>query len=390
MKRYSTVCMGILFLGGMMMAAAQFAVAADPVITAQHNYTNGSNSGGYQSATTQTFIAGVSGYLEKVQFKIRKVQDESGKDMVVEIRETPTSAPIASITIPGEDLPPVGQEGYFGADFSDEEIWIEEGESYAVGLHDLPDDNGLRLFNYSLTMNSVVGDLYTDGARYVQGEEQVGDDMLFRVYVENGCDAGSFECQNTPPVADAGPDQSAVEGDTVCFDGSGSSDADKDELSYFWTLTEWPAGSSAVLDNPTVDNPCVIADLPGTYRVSLTVNDGTVDSVPSAAEVVVVSSLDAGKSSLQELLEAVKSLDPAVFSKSKKQGRLINKINRAIVQVDKDRYRKALRKIRSILKNTDGCAASGAPDKNDWIRDRVSQEEIYPLLKETIGYLENL
>jgi len=281
MKRYSTVCMGILFLGGMMMAAAQFAVAADPVITAQHTYTNGSNSGGYQSATTQTFIAGVSGYLEKVQFKIRKVQDESGKDMVVEIRETPTSAPIASITIPGEDLPPVGQEGYFGADFSDEEIWIEEGESYAVGLHDLPDDNGLRLFNYSLTMNSVVGDLYTDGARYVQGEEQVGDDMLFRVYV--------FGSSNTAPVANAGTNQSVVQGEEVCFDGTGSTDADGDELTYLWTLDTWPAGSLAKLDDPSAVTPCFIADLPGTYEVSLIVNDGIEDSEPDTAQADVIS-----------------------------------------------------------------------------------------------------
>ena len=184
MSNLFAVRCGLVFAIGMMMAAAQFALAADPVITAEHTYTNGSNSAGYQNATTQTFTANVSGYLEKVQFKIVKVQDNSGKDMVVEIRKTPTSSPIASITIPGTDLPPVGQPyGFFGADFSDKAIWIKEGESYAVGLHDLPDDSGLRLFNFSLTMNSVVGDLYTSGAMYVQGQEQIGDDVLFRVYV---------------------------------------------------------------------------------------------------------------------------------------------------------------------------------------------------------------
>ena len=101
MSKLFTVRYGLVFATGMMIAAAQFAVAADPVITAKHTYTNGSNSAGYQNATTQTFTAEVSGYLEKIQFKIIKVQDNSGKDMVVEIRKTPTSSPIASITIPG-------------------------------------------------------------------------------------------------------------------------------------------------------------------------------------------------------------------------------------------------------------------------------------------------
>jgi hypothetical protein len=94
---------------------------------------------------------------------------------------------------------------------------------------------------------------------------------------------------NQAPVADAGPNQSAVQGDKVCFDGSGSTDADGGELTYTWTLTVWPDGSSAALDDPTAVQPCFTADLPGTYTVSLTVNDGTEDSDPSTADAVVVS-----------------------------------------------------------------------------------------------------
>jgi hypothetical protein len=94
---------------------------------------------------------------------------------------------------------------------------------------------------------------------------------------------------NQSPVADAGPDQSAIQGDEVCFDGSGSSDADDDTLTYLWTFTAWPAGSTVALDNPTSDKPCFMADQPGTYKVSLIVNDGTVDSAPSTAEAEVIS-----------------------------------------------------------------------------------------------------
>jgi hypothetical protein len=200
------------------------------------------------------------------------------------------------------------------------------------------------------------------------------------------CGAGD---NNTDPIANAGENQSVVQGDTVCFDGSGSSDADNDELSYLWSLTEWPAGSSAVLDNPTVDNPCITADLPGTYTVSLTVNDGTIDSASSTAEVVAISCLDAAKLILQELFDAVESLDSTVFKNDRKQSRLLKRINKIIVQVDKGKYKKAVKKIRKTLKKTNGCAASGTPDKNDWIKCE-GQEQVYPLLEEAIGYLKNI
>ncbi|MDX1449390.1 MAG: ATP-binding protein, partial [Acidimicrobiia bacterium] len=41
---------------------------------------------------------------------------------------------------------------------------------------------------------------------------------------------------NRPPVADAGPDQTVLVGDTVTLDGSGSSDADGDALGFEWSL----------------------------------------------------------------------------------------------------------------------------------------------------------
>jgi hypothetical protein len=53
-----------------------------------------------------------------------------------------------------------------------------------------------------------------------------------------GCDIGAVEIvQNQPPAADANGPYTANEGDTVVFDGSGSTDLDGDPLSYTWTLT---------------------------------------------------------------------------------------------------------------------------------------------------------
>ncbi len=90
---------------------------------------------------------------------------------------------------------------------------------------------------------------------------------------------------NTPPVAVAGPDQSATTGDTITLDGSGSSDADGDVLSFAWAMDSAPAGSTTTLSDPSAVMPTFFADLDGTYAISLRVNDGTVDSAPDIVTV---------------------------------------------------------------------------------------------------------
>src|SRR5262249_13818457 len=54
---------------------------------------------------------------------------------------------------------------------------------------------------------------------------------------------------NTAPVANAGGNQNSTVGSVVTLDGSGSSDADHDPITYSWTLTSKPAGSNAILSN---------------------------------------------------------------------------------------------------------------------------------------------
>jgi FtsP/CotA-like multicopper oxidase with cupredoxin domain len=93
---------------------------------------------------------------------------------------------------------------------------------------------------------------------------------------------------NSVPIADAGPDQAVTVGDGVVLDGSASSDADLDPLTYSWVLSQKPAGSVAVLSGATTVGPTFTADLAGSYEVQLTVNDGFQDSVTDM--VIVVAS----------------------------------------------------------------------------------------------------
>ncbi|MGH9387269.1 MAG: PKD domain-containing protein [Vicinamibacterales bacterium] len=91
---------------------------------------------------------------------------------------------------------------------------------------------------------------------------------------------------NSPPVAHAGLDQSIFVNVTAQLDGSASSDADGNALTYSWSLTSQPAGSVASLANATSVNPTLVPDVAGTYIAQLIVNDGTTNSDP---DVVILT-----------------------------------------------------------------------------------------------------
>lgn len=90
---------------------------------------------------------------------------------------------------------------------------------------------------------------------------------------------------NSVPVANPGPNQTVTAGATVLLDGSGSTDADGDPLTYRWAILSQPAGGTAVLSNANIVNPTFVANVPGLYLVQLIVNDGKVDSSPKSVSI---------------------------------------------------------------------------------------------------------
>ena len=91
---------------------------------------------------------------------------------------------------------------------------------------------------------------------------------------------------NRAPVANAGPDQAAFSGETVQLSGSGT-DADGDALTYLWQSLD-----GTVLSSTTTARPTLTAGSPGTYRFTLTVNDGEVSSVSDRIVVTVTVSVN--------------------------------------------------------------------------------------------------
>ena len=104
----------------------------------------------------------------------------------------------------------------------------------------------------------------------------------------SACGGGSTD--NVAPVADAGASTTALAGTPVTLSGAASRDADGDALTYTWVLTAKPTGSAASLANPASVRPSITPDVPGSYAVSLIVNDGRVDSSPSTVTVLVLLS----------------------------------------------------------------------------------------------------
>ena len=94
---------------------------------------------------------------------------------------------------------------------------------------------------------------------------------------------------NSRPVAEAGADQAVVRGVLVQLDGSVSSDPDNDPLTHRWALLSKPAGSTAVLSDPSAINPSFTADALGAYVAQLIVSDGTTDSEPDTVLIETVN-----------------------------------------------------------------------------------------------------
>ena len=76
----------------------------------------------------------------------------------------------------------------------------------------------------------------------------------------------------------------------MTLDGSGSKDVDEDPLSFLWSFTARPAGSTAALSDPAMVKPTFKVDRAGDYVAQLIVNDGTVNSAPDTVTISTVNS----------------------------------------------------------------------------------------------------
>jgi len=92
------------------------------------------------------------------------------------------------------------------------------------------------------------------------GELEATDDLLITVNAP----------PNQPPVANAGPDQTALVNQSLVFNGAGSFDPDNDPLAYSWNF-----GDNLTASGQIASHSFAVA---GSYLVTLFVNDGLITS----------------------------------------------------------------------------------------------------------------
>jgi subtilisin family serine protease len=153
--------------------------------------------------------------------------------------------------------------------------WTASTDNVGVTGYDIYKD-GAYLANTSSTNYTVTGlSASTTYEFYVKAKDAAGNVSAASNTIDVTTLAG-----NIPPVADAGGPYSGDEGTAITFDGTGSSDADGDALTYNWDFGDGATGTGAT---PSHTYPTA-----GSYTATLTVSDG-IDSDQATASVTVNS-----------------------------------------------------------------------------------------------------
>ncbi len=121
---------------------------------------------------------------------------------------------------------------------------------------------------------------------------------------------------NQSPVTNPGSDQTITQStfSLIMLDGSASSDADGDLLTYLWTFQQRPPNSQAVLLNADTVSPSFTPDVFGVYVLSLTVTDGFGESSSKVVTVNVVSTVAPPPTTLQAIADSNNVQEGAVAS----------------------------------------------------------------------------
>lgn len=193
---------------------------------------------------------------------------------------------------------------------------------------------------------------------------------------------------------------------TVELDGvTKSTDANLDPLTFSWSFTSTPIDSWAFFTEPSEGLAEFTADKLGSYIVSMTANDGLVDSPPAMIEVLVIPHDEMASNTLMEVVDginALKKLNPDVFRNKGSAKKLNKEVDKVLKELGKEKYKNALKKIDKLIQRLDGCALRGIPDlkkvkdpvhgksEKDEILDCADQVPLYDALIEARALIEEL
>ena len=113
--------------------------------------------------------------------------------------------------------------------------------------------------------------------------------LLFGGCGGGGGDSGGSGANPAAPTALATADDTVPVGSPVTLDGSASNSPSGAPLSYQWTLTAKPAGSTASLNTPNSVRATFTPDVAGAYTATLVVRANGMDSPPDAISITAVT-----------------------------------------------------------------------------------------------------
>ena len=194
---------------------------------------------------------------------------------------------------------------------------------------------------------------------------------------------------NSPPTVNAGLDRVAIVGTSVELNGS-ATDSEGDSLSFEWTLTSKPAGSSAMPFPADSLMSSFIPDLPGTYVARLSAEDFLGAGAPDEVHIVVTTAASYAASQTQSAAAEVVELPVSEVTNAGNQNALSQFLAAAVAALDAGDIATAVQKLQQAISRTDGCAVNGAPDTQggpgrDWIVSCSAQGEVYPLLIDALA-----
>jgi hypothetical protein len=258
------------------------------ILTYKWSFLNVPNSSGVNDMSLSdtamvnpTFTPDLDG-VYTLQLSVNDGIVDSNPDTVDIVSSTANSAPVANAG-PDQNVNTDTLVTLDGSASSDADQ--DDTLTYSWSITSVP--TGSSIDNSSLSSQTTINPTFTpdiDGSYVVQLIVNDGT-------VNSNTDTVTITAStaNSAPVANAGPDQNVNTGVLVTLDGSASSDADQDILTYSWSVISVPNGSSITtssLSDNTVDNPTFTPDVDGSYVLKLIVSDGAFDSTADTVTIV--------------------------------------------------------------------------------------------------------
>jgi len=261
-----------------------------------------------------------------------------------------------------------------GASFDDDTA--SEALGFAWSLLSQPAESAATLLDAETAMPSFLADV---AGSYVVELVVTDDEGL-----ASTPDQVTIASDNLAPTAMAGESRLIILGDGVVLDGSASMDPEGDPLTFEWTITAAPAGSSAAISGHDLEMASLTPDIEGDFDVTLTVSDFLGPGTPDSITITATSAEEFAEIQIVAAAEVVEALEPGEVTNQGNQNAFQNFLSQATVALQADDVARAIDKLERAIARTDGCALRGTPDGGgpgrDWITTCSAQLEIYDSL----------